>query len=76
MSRYVPVKDHPHLVRDKESNAIINTDPTLSEQVRQFKLQKEAKQKNQRDITKRMENLESDLSEIKEALNLLLNKIT
>lgn len=73
IDNYVPVKGHPHLVRDTESNAIINTNSVAISQGiarkkhRQLKEHEEMTQKN------RLDSLEKDISEIKHSLELLLS---
>lgn len=74
MSKYVPVEGHPHLVRDMESHAVINTNSAEIHAAKERKrLRKEKKRQEERDRC-RLDNLERDLSEIKEALNLLIQK--
>lgn len=65
--RFLKVEGHSYLVRDTMSNAIINQNTT------EFNNYKNQKQK--RDIQKnRIDQIESDVSEIKSLLKQLLDK--
>ncbi len=65
--RFLKVEGHSYLVRDTMSNAIINQNTT------EFNNYKTHKQK--RDIQKnRIDQIESDVSEIKSLLKQLLDK--
>jgi len=72
MSRFVPVEGHPHLVRDMESHAILNTNSVALQQARERKQQRLQKQQQEIEDRKRLDSLEKDISEIKEALNILI----
>lgn len=74
MSRYVPVEGHPHLVRDMESHAILNTNSVAIRQAKERKKQRLLKEAQERRDRDRLDSLEKDLSEIKEALNILIQK--
>jgi hypothetical protein len=74
MSRYVPVEGYPNLVRDKESGAILNTNSDAIHQAREQKKIRQQKKLQEKTDRERLSSLESDISEIKEALNLLLQK--
>jgi hypothetical protein len=75
MSRYVPVKGHSGLVRDTESNALINVDKTAIERAREKKQAKRKKRQEEFEMKQRVASLESDISEIKNMLNAILTKI-
>lgn len=65
--RFLKVEGHSYLVRDTMSNAIINQNTT------EFNNYKNQKQK--RDVQKnRIDQIESDVSEIKSLLKQLLDK--
>ena len=66
-SRYIPVEGHDNLVRDSVSGAIININ-TNERQKRKSLKQIKAKEKQ------RFENLENEMSEIKDLLQKLLEK--
>ena len=74
MSRYVPVEGYPDLVRDMESGAILNTNRSVIQQARERKRIRQEKKLQENKDRERLESLEKDISEIKEALNLLLQK--
>ena len=74
MSRYVPVEGHPHLVRDMESGAILNTDRSAIHQARERKKVRQQKALEEKRDKDRLDSLEKDISEIKEALNILIQK--
>ena len=72
---YVSVEGHPHLVRDTESNAIINTNRDgirLAKQKQKIRREKELQEMTQRN---RLDNLEKDISEIKRSLELLISNM-
>lgn len=75
MSRYVPVKGHSGLVRDTESNALINVDKTAIERAREKKEAKRKKRQEEMELKQRVASLESDISEIKTMLKAALTKI-
>lgn len=75
MSRYVPVKGHSGLVRDTESNALINVDKTAIERAREKKEAKRKKRQEELEMKQRVASLESDISEIKTMLKAVLTKI-
>ena len=66
-NRYIKVENQPHLVRDKISGAILNTD------VSEIKRAKEIKRKN---LLKEQEisEMKSDISELKKLVKLLVEK--
>lgn len=75
MSRYVPVKGHSGLVRDTESNALINVDKTAIERAREKKEAKRKKRQEEIELKQRVASLESEISEIKTMLKAVLTKI-
>lgn len=74
MPRYVPVEGHPDLVRDMESHAILNTNSVAIEQSKQRRQIRREKERQEKRDRERLDSLENDISEIKEALNILLSK--
>lgn len=74
MSRYVPVKGHSGLVRDTESNALINVDKTAIEQAREKKELRKRKRQEEQELHQRVESMESDISDIKKMLQLILKQ--
>mgnify|MGYP003335918163 CR=1 FL=1 len=67
---YIKVKDHPNLVRDKKSNAILNTD---KEALNKYKEEREFKSKLAK-VVKENEQIKSELSEIKALLYKVLEQ--
>lgn len=65
---YKKVEGHPGLVRDLESNAVINNDKTAYQNYMQLKEQK-LKEKQ------RLDRLETEVSEIKSLLQKLVDKL-
>lgn len=68
----IRVKGYPNLVRDPKSNAIINLD---IQGIEQAKAQKEARREARRDFENRIDTLEKDIGDIKNALNTLIQKL-
>jgi hypothetical protein len=70
MSNYIKVKDHPDLVRDRNSNAILNTD---AEALNKYREERERLLKVKNAVNE-VETLRNDVNEIKEMLQLLLKR--
>lgn len=66
MKKYAKVEGHSSLIRDLQTNAIINTDYISSKQY------DSVKKKRQEEKT-RLEKLENDINDIKTLLQQLLN---
>jgi hypothetical protein len=62
MRNYARVEGHSNLVRDLNSNAIINTDNTELIQYNKMK-------QNRENQSKRISNIESELSELKSSID-------
>jgi archaellum component FlaC len=62
MRNYARVEGHSNLVRDLNSNAIINTDNTELIQYNKIK-------QNRENQSKRISNIESELSELKSSID-------
>ena len=75
MSRYVPVEGFSGLVRDTQSNAVLNLNSEEIELARERKRLAKLKREQQQDLQTRVDTLESDISEIKNLLAQILNKI-
>lgn len=74
MEQYLKVSGHENLVRDMSSKAVINTSMVEYEE---YMARRKAKEQEKELITKQAEeinNLKSELSEIKQLLIELLNK--
>jgi hypothetical protein len=67
---YIKVKDHPNLVRDKNSSAVLNTN---RKDLDKYREEREQRLKMNRNIQK-IDNLEKDISEIKSLLKILLGQ--
>lgn len=70
MNNYIKVKDHPGLVRDKRSTAILNTD---QEELAKYRSERDQKMKLQQTVNDVAE-LKNDMAEIKNLLQQLLKK--
>lgn len=72
MEHYLKVSGHENLVRDMSSKAVINTSMTEYEE---YMARRRAKEQEQQLIAKQAEeinNLKSDISEIKQMLQMLI----
>lgn len=69
MSNFAKVKDHNGLVRDMDSKAILNVDTKALIEHRS----KKQVMKGVIDNSKKIDNLENDISEIKQLLAQLIN---
>lgn len=69
-SNYAKVKDHEYLVKDTKNGAILNTDLNIVRQheVRMKQMEKEKARDDE------INNIKSDLSEIKQLLQALIKK--
>jgi len=72
MKEYTEVAGYPDLVRDPETNAILNIN---FEQIELAKAQKALRKKQKQELEQRLNTLELDIGEIKSALNVLINKL-
>jgi len=72
MSKYVPVKGYSGLVRDTETNALINVNSSEIEQARERKRLKLQKKEEEQTLKIRVKSIENDLTEIKSLLKALL----
>lgn len=75
MSRYVPVKGYSGLVRDTETNAILNTNASEIEQARERKRLRKEKQEQETAMKRDLEGVKRDFQEMKEMLSLLLKRL-
>jgi septal ring factor EnvC (AmiA/AmiB activator) len=70
----IPVVDHPNLMRDRRSGAIVNTD---EQAYANYQLQKQARRQQEQRISQLEETInkvETDISDIKSLLTRLLEK--
>jgi len=75
MSRYVPVKGHSGLVRDTETNALINVDKSAIQQAREKKELRRKKRQEEQELKQRVSSLETDISDIKRMLEIVVSKM-
>lgn len=70
MQKELPIKDYPDFVKSSSTNAILNTNyMALAERKK-----KKEEQNNLNNLISDMDNMKSELSEIKQLLTLLVNK--
>jgi hypothetical protein len=70
ITHQLKVKDHPGLIRDPYSKAIINTDlNALQEHRKKIQFENTVKENNQK-----INKMENDMAEIKAMLNMLISK--
>lgn len=74
MKEYLEVDGYPGLVRDPESNAILNVDFEKIAAAQKRKAEKHQRRQEKQQTENRLSQIEEDLSDIKAALKLLLEK--
>ena len=74
MTRYVKVEGVPGLVRDIESNALINVNANEIELAQKQKRIREQSKAKYHKLEDTVETLQKDMCEIKEALAILLSR--
>lgn len=72
-NQYLKVEGHNHLVRDVQSNAIINTNKDGYQSYKALKNAKEREKSRIDNIENDLNSLKSDLDEIKSLLRQLAN---
>jgi hypothetical protein len=75
MSDFVEVQGYPGLVRDQKTNAILNVDLDKIERARAAKKLRLEKRQVETTLNNRLSSLESDMLEIKNALELITKKL-
>jgi len=68
MSDYLEVKGYPGLVRDPNSNAVLNVDYKKIELIKAQKLARQAKRQKEIELEGRLNSIESDVKDIKDML--------
>lgn len=68
------VEGFSNLVRDKKTNAILNLDSRAIEEAKLRKKLRSEKKDEEENYKKKIENIESDINEIKQAIAVLLNR--
>jgi len=69
------VKGYPGLVRDPDTNAILNVDVQAIELARAKKLARQEKKKKDDQLETRLSGLENDMKDIKDLLTLLTKNL-
>lgn len=69
---YTKVKDHPELIKDEDSKAVLNTDVTALEAYRKRRQQNRSVQ----NMCDELNNLKSEMTEIKSMLKEIINNHT
>jgi len=67
---YVRVKDNEKLIRDMNNNSILNTDATALKKHEMIMKQKN----NAKRFSEELMNMKSDISELKQMLQMLINR--
>ena len=71
---HVQVENYPDLVRDKNSNAIINTNRSAYEQAKRRAKEAQQARDEIRDATRQINNIKSEIHAIKNLLEQLVSK--
>ena len=74
MAEYIKVKDHPNLVRDTESRAIVNNNLAAYEAAVARSRAKQKQKDELRDAVRDINNLKCEMHEIKNLLLKLVEK--
>jgi hypothetical protein len=74
MHKLIPVQDHENLARDSATGAIIDVDTVAYESYLQQKQHRHGQQARISQLEDRINNIDSDLSDIKSLLTRLLEK--
>jgi len=75
MRDLIEVRGYPGLVRDTETNAILNVDVKKVELARAKKLARQKQSQNQELMETRLSRMETDMKEIKDLLTLLTKNL-
>jgi hypothetical protein len=75
MKQYENVKDYPGLVRDLETNAILNVDYSKVQQAILLKEKRKKDKEERLNFERRISNIENDMAEIKTALQTLIRNL-
>ena len=71
---HVQVENYPDLVREKNSNAIINTNRSAYEQAKRRAKEAQQARDEIRDATRQINNIKSEIHAIKNLLQQLVSK--
>jgi hypothetical protein len=72
--KYLKVKDHNDLVRDVNTHSIINTNVNEYQRYLSMKREKQNESKRMKDVENDLENIKSDINEIKSLLRRLIDE--
>ena len=71
---YIQVEGHPDLVRDKNSHAIINRNRSAYDQAKKRAKEAQEARDEIRDATRQINNIKSEIHEIKHLIQQLVSK--
>lgn len=71
----IPVEGHEDLVRDPNTGAILNINRDKIQQARERKRIQRLKNKEQQELRAKVDGLESDISDMKNMLSQLIEKL-
>lgn len=74
--RYLSVEGHPHLVRDVQSNAIINTDNHAHKSYLNVKMNKKKETNLIHDLENQVNHLKDDINNVKSDISEIKNLLT
>ena len=72
---YIKVADHPGLVRDTRTGAIINTDQTKAAQANINRQKIRAQRQQVSELDTRVSNLENNVNEINNKLDIIIKAL-
>lgn len=75
MSRYLQVEGYTGLVRDSQSNAILNTNAEEIELARERKRLMKIRNQEEIELKNKIQSLEKDVGHIKDSIDLILQKL-
>ena len=73
--QYISVEGHPDLARDPDTGAIVNINTRKIQQAKEQKRLRRQKMKEQQDLKAKVEGLENDISDMKNMLSQLIEKL-
>ena len=74
MAEYIQVKDHPDLVRDTQSHAIVNTNMKAYQAAVERSRSAQKQRDELRSATREINNVKCEIHEIKSMLKTLLDR--
>jgi hypothetical protein len=75
MKKLMPVKDHPNLLRDMSSGAIINNDKEEMNRALQRRKSRSNKKREEEKLKGDVEHLKNEIAEIKNLLSNIAEKL-